>query len=284
MGDRLRPLWNFDDLDETERRFRALLDEEQPAGRAEVLTQLARVAGLRGNVDQGERLLVEAAALADSHPAVAARIPLERGRLLRSSGDPEAALPLFEAAFGAAVEAGEEFVAVDAAHMAAIAAPDRDGLLRWTERGIELAGASGDPEVRYWLGPLENNLGWELHARGEHEPALEAFRRALEARERYPEQRAEVEIARYAIAKTLRALGRADEAARLLEQAVAWAETEGEPDGWFHEELAEDYAALGREAEAREQARLALPLLVVADASFEANVERSARLRLLAAV
>ena len=282
MGDRLRPLWDFADLDETERRFRALLDEEPPAGRAEVLTQLARVEGLRGSFDQGERLLVEAVALADSNSVVAARIPLEGGRLLRSSGDPEGALPLFEAAFGAAVEAGEEFVAVDAAHMAAIAAPDRDGLLRWTERGIELAGASGDPEVRYWLGPLENNLGWELHARGEHEPALEAFRRALEARERFPEQRAAIEIARYAVGKTLRALGRFEEAAALLEQAVAWTEAEGKPDGWFHEELAEDYTALGRSAEAREQALLALPLLVDADPSFEADAERSTRLRRLA--
>lgn len=282
MGDRLRPLWDFADLGATARRFRALLEEEPPAGRAEVLTQLARVEGLRGSFEEGERLLVEAEALADANPALAARIPLERGRLLRSSGDPAAALPLFEAAFAIAVEAGDEFLAVDAAHMAAIAAPDRDGMLEWTRHGIELAGGSDDPEVRYWLGPLENNLGWELYARGEYEPALAAFRRALEARERQSERRAEIGIARYAIGKTLRALGRPDEAAALLEQAVAWAQAEGQPDGWFHEELAEDYAALGRDDEASEQARLALPLLVETDPSFAEDAERSARLRRLA--
>ena len=39
MSDPLRPLWDFDDLDATEARFRAL--------QAEALTQLARVEGLR---------------------------------------------------------------------------------------------------------------------------------------------------------------------------------------------------------------------------------------------
>ena len=68
----------------------------------------------------------------------------------------------------------------------------------------------------------------------------------------------------------------------LLEQAVAWTETAGRPDGWFHEELAENYAALGRESNAREQARLALPLLLETDPSFEKDEERATRLRQLA--
>ena len=63
---------------------------------------------------------------------------------------------------------------------------------------------------------------------------------------------------------------------------MAWAASEGAPDGWFHEELAEEYAALGRASEAREQARLALPLLLDADPSFADDAERAARLRSLA--
>jgi hypothetical protein len=35
----------------------------------------------------------------------------------------------------------------------------------------------------------------------------------------------------------------------------------GKPDDWFHEELAECYAALGREDEARDHAALARSLL-----------------------
>lgn len=283
MADRLRALWDFADLDASERRLRAQLAQEtSESGRAEVLTQLARVHGRRGLFDEGERLLEQAEASAGSSASATARIHLERGRLRRSAGDAEQALPLFESAFAIALEAGEEFLAADAAHMAALAASDREGMVEWTQRGVELARKSANPEVVYWLGPLLNNLGWAYFEAGEHEAALDAFQQALEVRERSPERRAEIEIARYAVAKTLRALDRPGEAAALLEQAVAWTQVAGEPDGWFHEELAESCAALGRDTEAREHARLALPLLREADPSFEADGERAGRLRRLA--
>jgi hypothetical protein len=63
---------------------------------------------------------------------------------------------------------------------------------------------------------------------------------------------------------------------------VAWAEDAGAPDGWFHEELAEDYAALGRREDAREQAARALALLPDQDADFEADGARARRLHELA--
>jgi tetratricopeptide (TPR) repeat protein len=284
MADRLQPLWDFDDLDASEQRFRALLEEETSGERqAEVLTQLARVEGLRGRFGEGKELLQKAEAMAASSAAADARIRLERGRLHRSRGDEDGARPLFESAFTISLEAGEPFLAADAAHMVALVAPDRAGMLAWTQRGIDIAAQSEHGQVRYWLGPLLNNLGWAYYETGDHELALEAFQDALAAREEYPEERAEIEVARYAVGKTLRALGRPGEAAALLEDAVSWARSEGKPDGWFHEELAEDYAALGREAEAREQAKLALPLLLEADGSFEADHERAERLRRLAA-
>ena len=234
-----------------------------------------------GTSRTGDRLLDEAVALAGQSDVALARVELERGRVRRSSGDAEAALPLFESAFSRALDSGQDFIAADAAHMAALAAPDREGFVRWTKRGIELAeqrdGAS------YWLGPLLNNLGWEYHDAGELELALDAFERALHARERDPENAAALEIARYAVGKTLRGLGRANEAVPLLEQAVEWSTSEGAPDGWFHEELAEDYAAVGRLDDARDQARLAIPLLEAADPSFAEDPERQARLRSLSA-
>jgi hypothetical protein len=64
MPDRLRSLWDFDDLDATEQRFREQLElESSGEGRAEVLTQLARIQGLRGDFDASEELLREAEAL-----------------------------------------------------------------------------------------------------------------------------------------------------------------------------------------------------------------------------
>ncbi|MGH3078588.1 MAG: hypothetical protein ACRDPZ_10430 [Gaiellaceae bacterium] len=281
MPDRLRPLWDFADLDASERRFRAALAEEpSPEGRAEILTQLARVEGLRGNFEAGERLVQEAESEAGDGAVAKVRIELERGRLYRSSGDPERALPLFESAFERALAADEGFLAGDAAHMAALAAPGREVYAAWTERGIALA--ESDDDATYWLGPLLNNLGWEHYEAGEHAEALGAFRRALVAREAEPENPEPIALARYAVGKALRALGWSEKAVPLLEQAVAWAEGEGSPDGWYHEELALEYAALDRTREAAEQARLALPLLQEADPEFHEDGERAIRLRGLA--
>ena len=216
VTERLRPLWDFDDLDGSERRFNdQLLQETSDSGRAEVLTQLARVEGLRGDFPEGDRLIDQAQALSDGSAAVEARIQLERGRLRNSGGDAGAALPMFETAFEIADQASEQFLAADAAHMAAIASPDRESKLDWTERGILIASNSSDRDVSYWLGPLYNNLGWEYQDAGEHEAALEAFQHALAARERYPEMPSLIQHAKEAVGEALRALGRDEEASRL---------------------------------------------------------------------
>ena len=75
--------------------------------------------------------------LAGDDAVAGARLVLERGgktvveraiRACRAS--------LFDAAFAAANDAGQTFIiAVDAAHMAALVAPGRDGFVAWTERG-----------------------------------------------------------------------------------------------------------------------------------------------------
>jgi tetratricopeptide (TPR) repeat protein len=229
--DRLRELWDFDDLDATESRLRdQLASERGEDGRAEVLTQLARVEGLRDEFAAADRLLVEAEQLATGDVA-RARIDLERGRVLRSGSDPDAALPLFVAAYERALAAGQDFIAADAAHMAAIVDPS------WAERGIEFAESSED--ARYWLGPLWNNLGWSRFEAGDAAGALDAFERALAVRDT-PQERA---IARYAVARALRELDRLAEAVEELQAARA--ESPG-PDPIIEEELAAALALLAR--------------------------------------
>ena len=219
MTDRLRALWNFDDLDQSEQRLSDQLSREtDDGGRAEVLTQLARVEGLRGKFGRGEELIWQAEALAEDCVPARIRIELELGRLLRSKGDADSAMPHFEAAYNAAVGAGELFMAVDAAHMCAIAGPDRGSRLGWAQRGIEIAKSSPDRNVSYWLGPLYNNLGVDHAEAGEHEAALEDFQRALEVRLRYPENPQAIRWARESVAEQLRALGRQDEARAVLSQ------------------------------------------------------------------
>ena len=217
MTDRLRAFWDFDDLDGTEASLREQLERETTGGgRAEVLTQLARVEGLREKFDKGEELIRQAEAFAGDSGAARIRIDLERGRLLRSSGNHSSAMPRFEAAYNAAMRARELFMAIDAAHMCALAAPNRGSRLGWTQRGIDVAEASSDRNVSYWLGPLYNNLGVDHADAGEHEAALTAFQRALEVRLRYPENPQAIQWARESVAEALLALGRDDQAKAVL--------------------------------------------------------------------
>ena len=203
MPDRLRPLWDFDDLEATESRLRTQLEgETSDEGRAEVLTQLARVAGLRDDFAACEALLQEAEPLAGKGVA-RVRIDLERGRKLRSSGDGPAAVPLFEAAFARASELGEFFLAGDAAHMVAIA--DESKMVEWTERGLALAESEAD--AAYWAGPLLNNLGWHYFEAGDPAKALEVFERALDVRRRDPSNPQAIEWAQEAVDEARKALG-----------------------------------------------------------------------------
>ena len=99
--------------------------------------------------------------------------------------------------------------------MAALAAPDRESRLAWTQRGIDLAVSSADRDVSYWLGPLFNNLGCEYADAGDHEAALAVFHRALESRLRYPEMPDQIEYSKESVAEERRALGREEKARRL---------------------------------------------------------------------
>ncbi len=202
VPDRLRPLWDFDDLPATEARLLEQLESEQSdVGRAEVLTQLARIKSLTDDFDGCERLLQEAEPLAGDGVA-RVRIDLERGRKLRSSGDGAAAAPVFEGAFARACELGEFWFAGDAAHMVAIAESSK--MVKWTERGLALA--DSEPEAAYWAGPLLNNLGWHHHDTGDHARAREVCERALEVRERDPENPQAIVWAQEAIDETRKAL------------------------------------------------------------------------------
>jgi len=202
MPDRLRPFWDFEDVDATEARLRDQLErEESDAGRAEVLTQLARVCSLRDDFEGCERLLREAEALSGDG-LVRVRVDLERGRKLRSGGEGAAAAPVFESAFARAVELGDYWFAGDAAHMVAISVPEK--MVEWTNRGLELADSQAD--AAYWAGPLLNNLGWHYYEAGDYERALEVFERALEVRRRDPENPQAITWAEEAVAETQKAL------------------------------------------------------------------------------
>ncbi len=171
-----------------------------------------------------------------SDPELAVRVGLERGRVLNSSGSPDAARPLFEAAFELASAAGLEHLAVDALHMVAIVAPaaDQESLNR---RALELAAGADDPRARRWRGSLLNNLGWTLFDRGDLADALATFEEALAARLEQGEP-TEIQVARWCIARTLRALGRLDEARAIQQSLAAQHAAAGTADPYVRDELA----------------------------------------------
>jgi tetratricopeptide (TPR) repeat protein len=239
----LDALWDFDDPAGSEARFRgALASSPEPDDALVLRTQLARTLGLQKRFD-------EANAELDAVPAAAGSLVevytlLERGRVLRSSGSPATAVPLFEQALRAAQSAGLDALAADAAHMLAIATEGEEQIA-WARRALEIADSSEDPRARRWTASITHNLGWTLHDLGRYDEAMEQWRRALALREERGEPEP-LRIARWTVARGLRSLGRHEEALA-IQLAIL---PEDPEDQYVHEELAALYTALGRHADA----------------------------------
>jgi tetratricopeptide (TPR) repeat protein len=247
-------LWNYEAPDSTEARFREILPVARASGNrdylAQLLTQIARTEGLQMKFDEAAKTLDEAESLITDDMKVArVRLFLERGRMLNSSKRREESGPLFESAWDLAREAHADGYAVDAAHMLGIVEPG-DSSIAWNRKAIEYARQSSDPKARRWLGSLYNNLGWTYHDRKDYATALDLFRKALAAREEAG-KKSDILVARWCVARTLRSLGRTEEALAMQRALLREHEAEGTRDGFVLEEIAECLAALDRADEAR---------------------------------
>ena len=118
-------LWNYSHPGSTEvemLKVLALAEKSAPPGYVlELLTQVARAQGLQRKFDEAHQTLdrVDRALSGDS-PVPQLRALLERGRVWNSSGQPAKARPLFSQAWELGRATGEDFYAVDAAHMLGI--------------------------------------------------------------------------------------------------------------------------------------------------------------------
>jgi tetratricopeptide (TPR) repeat protein len=276
-------LIDFNDTASSERELRALLDQSDGAYKLEVLTQLARAQGLQGKFDEAHATLDQVeAGLADGGSLVKLRYLLERGRVFNSAGEPGTAAPLFEQAFEIGVAHGPEHLAIDAAHMVAIANRGEPEELQWGLKALALAEKSEDPEARSWLGPLYNNLGWTFHDAEEFEKALALFQKGLAVRRKQGDD-GSIYLARWAVARCLRSLGRYQKALNIQTQLEVESSRKGEPDGFVFEELGELYLVRGDDDEAREWFAKALPLLEADEWLAEEEPERIERIRGLVA-
>lgn len=231
----LDALWDFDDPAASLARLEAAADGADPLLQGVLATQRARALGLLGRFEEGH------AALAEIEPAEAAvevtvRVLLERGRLVRSAGDPRAAREPFAAAARAAEAAGLEFLHVDALHMVALVAdPAEQGAL--TEHALAVAATASSERARRWEASLLHNLGM-VHATAlRWEEALDCFQRAHAARADQGDDAAE-RVARWMVGWALRHLGRRREALALQEGLAADLTVAGAHDPYVEEELA----------------------------------------------
>lgn len=231
------PLWDFDDPAGSAQRFREAAATAGGPARLVLLTQLARGEGLQERYDDAHRILDEVAAAEDADAEVGVRLALERGRALRSSGDPAAAAPLFDTAVADARRAGLEALMVDAMHMVALVAPE-DRQLELNREALAAARAATDPVARAWEASLLNNIGMSLVGVGDLDAALDAFREALAACERLGKPARTIRVARWMVGWVLRLLGRTAEALAVQEALAAELAAAGAEDPYVDEELA----------------------------------------------
>jgi tetratricopeptide (TPR) repeat protein len=236
-------LWDYGRPEASEARFRAER-ATRPERSREVLeldTQIARAQALQRQFDAAHATLdAIAPALPTAPPRVHVRYLLERGRAWNSSGAPEKAVPLFaDAARRATADPseGSGFYAIDALHMLGIAAP-ADERLDWNLKALDAAEGATDPRARGWRASLLNNLGWTMLERNDAAAALGYWERALAAREASGDAE-RIRVARWTVARGLRAVGRLDDAERLQLALATELDRERRADGYVFEELAE---------------------------------------------
>ncbi|MBN2541847.1 tetratricopeptide repeat protein [bacterium] len=261
----LDKLWDYNDPAATESVFRELIPKAKEANdtsyHAIILTQVARAQGLQGKFEQAHATLDSVLELLKRDYKVATvRYMLERGRVYNSSGERNKAREFFLNAWDNATKSGEDYYALDAAHMMGIVEkPEKQ--LEWNLQAIKIAESSEDQKTQAWLGALYNNIGWTYHNLGEYEKALDVFQKALDWRIKM-QSLPEIRIARWCVGRTLRSLNRIDEALQIQIGLLKEIEDKkAEPDGYVYEELGELLLLQDKEKKARKYFKTAYEIL-----------------------
>jgi tetratricopeptide (TPR) repeat protein len=250
----LSSLWNYADPAASEQRFRQAIAGATGDDVLVLTTQLARTYGLRRDFVEARRILTDIqASLADASPEAQVRYDLELGRTYASTAhraeettpeSREQARSLYTSAFRTARDARLDALAIDALHMMATVDTAPSDQLKWDLEALRYMEGSSQPEAKKWEGSLRNNVGYANHLLGNHDEALAQYRLSLAAHERAG-RAANVRIAHWMIASTLRVQGKLQEAIdiqRRLEQE--WNEA-GQPSPYVYEELEHLYRATG---------------------------------------
>jgi len=253
-------MWDFNNPELSEQRFRAALSGASPDDALVLKTQIARTYGLRGNFPEARQLLAEIEPqIQGAGPEAKVRYLLELGRSYCSGAHPpesqtaeakDRARSAYMQAFEVAQGSQLDYLAIDALHMMTFVDTEPEAQLEWDRKALAFMESSSQPVARKWAGSLHSNTGYALHLLGRYEDALGEFKLALAARERDGKAQ-DIRIAHWMIAWTLRALSRLDEALAIQLRLERECDEAGEPDPYVFEELGLLYKALGNDEKAK---------------------------------
>jgi len=237
-------LWDYNKPEETEKKFREVLANTKREDNIEyylqLLTQIARTQGLQMKFEEAHKTLDEVEKQLKPEMIIPRiRYNLERGRTLNSSGNKDKSIHYFLDAYHLGMENNADFYTIDAAHMLGIA-ETQDEALNWNEIAIELIEKTTNERAKGWLGSLLNNTGWTYFDKGDYITAMEYFRKNIvyHTERNHP---AQLRIAKWCVARTLRAQNKIDEALKMqIELLESIGDTEAN-DGYGMEELGELY-------------------------------------------
>lgn len=252
-------MWDFGNPSLSEERFRAALIDANADDQLILWTQIARTFGLRKNFEEAREVLASVEPrLSEACPEAVVRYWLELGRTYCSPAHAEETQTdeakelgrqAYTAAFKAAEGARLDYLAVDALHMMTMVDTDPEGQIRWNQSALSYMEQSDQPEVKKWAGSLRNNLGYALHLAGRYGEAIAEYEKSKAAREAAGNISG-ARIARWMIARTLREMGRLDDALSIQLQLESEFDEAGEPDVYVFQELEQIYRGMGQSAEA----------------------------------
>lgn len=261
----LKSLWDFDKPEVSEARFRAALKTAGGDDALVLQTQIARTYGLRKDFSKARAILRSIAKeVSTAGPEARIRYALELGRTYASATHPpegvtaedkKLARSSYESALEMARSTHLDGLAIDAIHMLAFVDTAPAEQLKWGQEALAVVDASAQPEAKAWEASIRNNIGFALHQLGRFDEALVQFKQALVLRERGTNAQS-IRVARWMVAWTLRALGRADEALDIQLRLERECDDAQAPDPYVYEELEILYRAQGNEARAKHYAEL----------------------------
>lgn len=271
-------LWDFHHIDDTRNKFIAYKEKESLSeiDNLQLDTQIARTYSLQQNFAKAHEILDSISYKISIAPVVELRYLLERGRCFNSAGNKPEALELFIKAWNIGVQDKIDGLAVDAAHMIAIADTNPDQQLAWNLKALELANTSDDPRAKQWRGSLYNNIGWTYFDRGNLTEALNYLKECYKFRLEQDAPLRDLNQAKWCVARVYRELGEQQRALTMQVEILHSNQEINFADGFNFEELAELYYDLNEIDQANEFAKKALEHLLVISwvASDQKRIER----------